>query len=304
MPQNRQGRAHTVEEYMAVASLAAQGPSQNYRPYEPGSDDIFITSWAKSGTTLLQQMFHQIRMAKSGGDMDFDDISRVVPWDDTAQMVDLDMQLQQRAAPRGFKSHREYERLSPGMRYVIALREPKETFVSLYRFFNGWQLERDALSLEDFMPLWLGGGPGGCDYFTHLLSWYARRDEPDTLLMTYPWVTRNREEAVKQMAKFCHIALSDTQSSMVLERTTREYMYKNKDKFDDAMVARALEERAGIPPDSDSSKVQASGSSADELPRAISAEIDQLWAERVLPTTGHATFASLATTVDGLLDET
>ena len=53
---------------------------------------------------------------------------------------------------------------------------------SFYRFFDGWHIESGALSLEDFWPLWLGAGPGGCDYFSHLLSLYARRAEADTLL--------------------------------------------------------------------------------------------------------------------------
>lgn len=301
MTSNTQGRARTVEEFITIMSLAAEGSSPNYRPYEPGDDDVFITSWAKCGTTLLQQMFHQIRTATTGGDTDFDDISRVVPWEDSAQMADFDMQAPQRAAPRGFKSHREYERLPAGKRYVIALRDPKETYVSFYRFFNGWQLERDALPMEDFMPLWLTGGPGGCDYFTHLLSWYARRTQADTLLMTYPWVTKNQQQAVRNMAQFCQIELTDAQVLMVLERTTREYMYTHKKQFDDAMVVRALEERAGIPPGSDSSKVQASGSSADSLPPSIAEEIDQLWAERVLPQTGHGNFESLASAIDGPL---
>lgn len=233
--------------------------------------------------------------------MDFDDISRVVPWEDVAQMVDFDMQAAQRAAPRGFKSHREYERLPPGKRYVIALRDPKETFVSFYRFFNGWQLERDALTMEDFMPIWLAGGQGGCDYFTHLLSWYAKRNDADTLVITYSWMTRNLQEAVQRLAQFCQIELDDTQSSMVLQRTTREYIYKNKDKFDDAMVASALENKAGIPRGGDSTKVQASGSNADAVPSTIAAEIDRLWAEHILPATGHETFASLADEIDKLL---
>ena len=89
--------------------------------------------------------------------------------------------------------------------------------------------------------------PGGCDYFSHLLSWYARRNEADTLLLTYPWVTRNREKAVKRLAQFCRIELDNAQLSMVLQRTTREYMYTNKYRFDDAMVVRALEQRCGKP---------------------------------------------------------
>ncbi|QFU76275.1 sulfotransferase [Halioglobus maricola] len=300
MSNQKPRRARTLEEFIRISSLAAQGPSPNYRPYEPGNEDVFISSWAKSGTTLLQQMFHQIRTAATGGDMDFDDISRVVPWEDTAQMVDLDMQADQRAIPRGFKSHREYERLPAGMRYVIALRDPKETFVSFYRFFNGWHLERDALPLEDFMPLWMGGGPGGCDYFSHLLSWFPRRDENDTLLVTYDWVTRHREKMARQLAQFCRVELDEAQLSMVVQRTSREYMYTHKDRFDDAMIVRAMEERSGLPPGSDSSKVQATGSNAHALPDSIASEIDRFWEERVLPATGHANFASLANAVDNL----
>ena len=301
MSTNKPGRARNIEELGAIMAQALEGPRENFRPYEPRDDDVFITCWAKSGTTLLQQMFHQIRTAGSGGDMDFDDISRVVPWEDTALMVDLDMQAEQRAAPRGFKSHREYERLPAGKRYVIALRDPKESYISFYRFFNGWQLERDAMPLEDFMPLWMSGGPGGCDYFTHLLSWYERRNEQDTLLLTYPWVTRNREQAARQLAQFCGFELDDVQLAMVVERTSREYMYTHKDRFDDAMVARVLETECGIPPDSDSSKVQSSGSSADALPDSVAAEIDRLWADQVQPATGHASFAALAAEVDQLI---
>ncbi len=148
-PLNR--RARSLEEAgINMGALVAPG-------------DVYITSWAKSGTTLMQQMFHQIRMvaATGAGDMEFDDISRVVPWEDTAFLIDFDMTAPQRATPRGFKSHREYERLAPDARYVVTLRDPKETYVSFYRFFDGWHIERGAISLEEFWPMWLQGGPGG-----------------------------------------------------------------------------------------------------------------------------------------------
>ena len=59
------------------------------------------------------------------------------------------------------------------MRYVVTLRDPKDTYLSLYRFFDGWLMEPGGVSLDEFFPVWLGGGPGGCDYATHLLSWYG-----------------------------------------------------------------------------------------------------------------------------------
>jgi len=294
------GRARSVEEFGAIMGLAHNGPVDNHRPLEPQEGDVFIAPWAKSGTTLMQQMFHQLRMGAATGasDMDFDDISRVVPWEDTAIMLDFDMTAPQRAAPRGFKTHREYERLPVGMRYVAVVRDPKESFVSMYRFFDGWQLERGSVGMEDFMPLWLGGGPNGCDYFTYLTSWHARRNEADTLLMTYRWVVRNREATVRRLADLCWIAVTDELVAMVMDCTSRDFMVEHKDRFDDAMVCAVLEKRCGISADSDSSKVQASGSSGDVLPASVSEEIDAMWAQRVAPVTGHADFAAFAAEID------
>jgi len=295
------GPARSADGVRAIMDAAMRGERPHHRAYEPlgqGQKDVFITSWAKSGTTLMQQMFHQLRTASAGGDMDFDDISRVVPWDDTAYLLDFDMTAPQRAAPRGFKSHREYERLPAGQRYVVTLRDPKETFVSHYRFLDGWHLERGAVAMEDFMPLWLGGGPGGCDCFTHLLSWHARLGEADSLVMTYRAVVRDRAAAIRRLADFCDIAIGPAEEALVYERTSREFMAAHRDRFDDGMICRVLEEKAGVPATSDSTKVQATGSTLDALPPAIAEAIEAMWAERVAPVTGHADFASLAAEVD------
>lgn len=295
-------RARNLEEAGANFAALAQGDTSNFRPIEPQPDDVYITSWGKSGTTMTQQMFHQLRMIAATGapDMDFDDISRMTPWEDTAMMLNMDMNMPQRAHPRGFKSHREYERLAAGSRYVITLRDPHETYVSFYRFFDGWHIERGAFTLEQFFPLWMLGGPGGTDYFTHLLSWYARRNEPNTLLVTYRWAAKNKQAMIRRVARFIGIDPTDDEVAMVEAHTTREFMHAHKDRFDDAMMCAIMEERLGIPADSDSTKVQAEGSDAKQVPPAIAAQIDAMWAERVAPVTGHKDFASLAAEIDAM----
>ena len=294
-------RARSMEEMGLIFEALASFPPQHFRPLESELGDVFITSWGKSGTTLMQQMFHQIRMiaATGDGDMDFDDISRMTPWEDSAPVIDMDPNLPQRAVPRGFKSHREYERLPAGRRYVITLRDPHETYVSNYRFIGGWWFEPGSISMEEFMPFWLGGGPGGCDYFTHLLSWWARRNEPDTLLTTYRWAVKNKLEMIRRLAAFMKIEADDALLDKVDAMTTREFMHAHKDRFDDAMFTAALEAKVGIPADSDSSKVQAVGSDAKQVPSVIAEQIDAMWDERVLPVTGHANFAALAEELDG-----
>ena len=281
-----------------MMGLAHEGDRPNHKPYAPQGGDVFITSWAKSGTTMMQQMFHQLRTGASGGDLDFDDISRVTPWDDTAYMLDFDMTAPQIASPRGFKSHREYERLPPGMRYVVSLRDPKETYVSFYRFLDGWHFEAGAVPIEDFMPVWMSGGPGGCDYATHLLSWYKRLHEADSFVMTYKWAVKNRPQAIRQLAELCEIDLMPEVEALVLERTTREFMSEHEHLFDDAMMCAVLEEKCGVEAASNSTKVQKTGSSVEALPGSVAEAIDAMWEERIAPVTGHSDFASLASEVD------
>ena len=293
-------RARSLEEvginFRALMSFAPE----HYRPLEPRPTDVFISPWAKSGTTMMQQMFHQLRMLAATGasDMDFDDISRMTPWEDAGPIADFDMNMAQRAEPRGFKSHREYERLPAGCRYVVTLRDPRDTYVSFYRFFSGWHFEPGSVSLDQFFPLWMTGGPGGTDYFTHLSSWYARRDEPDTLLATYRWAAGNRPAMIRRLAGLLGIAMSDDDVERVTDMTSREYMHAHKDRFDDRMMADAFAAKVGVPADSDSAKVHAKASDSSALPASVIAQIDALWAERIAPVTGHSDFASLANEVD------
>ncbi len=293
--ENANGRARSVEQFIALQGRMAPpvGEETGYKPYAPQPGDVFITSWAKSGTTLMQQMFHQLRTADRGGDMDFDDISRVLPWNDTAEMLGFDMTAPQPAMPRGFKSHRHYEGLPAGMRYIVSLREPKDTFVSFYRFMNGWHIEDGAIPMAEFLPIWMSGGPGGVDYFTHLLSWWNRRNQTDTLLTTYRAVVQDRPAAIRGMAQFLGLEVTSEALAMIEQRTSREFMFEHKDRFDDAMVCAMMERRVGIPAASDSTKVQAQGSDPEMIPAQVADAIDAMWAQRIAPVTGHTGFAAL-----------
>ena len=293
--------ARSIEEVGMNLGAMMEVERPDYRPYAPQPGDVFITSWAKSGTTMTQQMFHQLRMLAATGkpDMDFDDISRMTPWEDTAQQNNFDMTAPQKGDPRGFKSHREYDRLEPGMRYIVTLRDPHETYHSFHRFFSGYLFEPGTIAMEEFFPLWMMGGPGGCDYYTHLLSWYARRNEADTLLVTYRWMVKNKQAMIRKMAAFLGIDADDAMVAQVDALTTREFMYEHKGKFDDAMIKEGMAEMLGLH-GLESSKVKAEGSDAKRVPPEIAEQIDALWAERVEPATGHKDFASLAAEVDAL----
>ncbi|HEY3697434.1 sulfotransferase domain-containing protein [Phenylobacterium sp.] len=276
-----QGRLLNPDEIQAAV--------QGFRP-QPG--DIIISPFGKSGTTRLQQAFHTLR---TGGDMDFDDISRVVPWIETSRALGLDLQAPQKAEPRGFKSHLPYDLAPKGARYVISLRDPKDALVSVYRFMEGWFMEPGAIPMAEFAQGWLGPPRPGNDYWRHLLSWWEQRDNPDVLLFSYGHMNADPEGGIRRLAAFCGIPLDDALLARTLENASLPFMLRHKDRFDDLMMREASETRCNLPPGSDSAKVRNGrvGEHRTELPPGIAAGLDAIWAERVTPLTGFADYAAL-----------
>ena len=96
--QSAKHRARSVAGLQQKLGAMFGAAEPDVEPYRPLSTDVIITPFAKCGTTWLQQIFHTLR---TRGDMDFDDISRVVPWIETAPMLGIDLNAAQRAEPRG-----------------------------------------------------------------------------------------------------------------------------------------------------------------------------------------------------------
>ncbi len=259
--------------------------------YRPLPSDVIITPYGKCGTTWLQQTFHTLR---TRGDMDFDDISRVVPWIEMATICDLDINAPQRAEPRGFKSHLAFDKIPKGARYVVSLRDPKDALVSMYHFMEGWYFEPGTIGLADFAQPRITATDGS-DYWHHLLTWWAERDNPCVLMFSYEQMSAEPEASIRRLAKFCGIALDDELLALTLERSSLRFMLAHKDRFDDFMMRRISEEKGGLPPGSDSAKVRAGkvGSHKAEMPASLAAQLDAIWAERVAPVTGFASYAEL-----------
>lgn len=274
--------ARTTNMEDMLASIAA---------YQPRPTDVIISPAGKCGTTLLQQTFHTLR---TRGDMDFDDISRVVPWIETAKSLDMDINAEQIAEPRGFKSHLSWDHVPKGAKYVVSLRDPKDAFVSGYRFMEGWYFEPGAISYEDFFAPRRSRGRG-LDHWAHLLSWWGQRDNPDVLLLSYEHMLEDPARMIQRMASFCGIALDEDLLELTLLHTSRDFMLAHKDRFDDAMMREKSERLGGLPANSDSAKVRAAGAEQRqaELPAAISQELDEIWRSDVTPHTGFETYAAL-----------
>ncbi len=273
-----------------------------FRPEEIGQsldlalrpDDVVITPFAKSGTTWLQQMVHTLR---TGGDMDFDDISRVVPWLETSVALNIDLNAEQVASPRAFKSHLPYPLIPKGGKYINAVRNPGDALYSMYKFMEGWFLEPGAVGLEDFARQRFFKSR---DYWKHLLSWWPRRRESNVLFLAYEHMLRSPEQTIARVADFIGIPLDERLLETTLEHTSLTFMLAHKDRFDDAMMRRLSEDRCDLPAGSDSAKVRAGriGAHRENLGAALLAELDAIWREEITSTLGFEDYHALIETLD------
>jgi hypothetical protein len=254
--------------------------------------DVIISPFGKCGTTWLQQIVHSLR---TRGDLDFDDISRVVPWLETSTDLGLDLDAPQRAEPRAFKSHLPWKAVPKGGRYLVSLRDPGDALVSMYRFLEGWFFEPGSITIEDFARNRFMKRGDGQDYWTHLVSWWEQRSNPSVLLLTYEGMKADLPGTVRRVSSFIGVALDPDLEAIVLEQASLQSMTKHKNKYDDLLMRERSESVVGLPPGSDSAKVRigAVGAGSKELPASIVGELDAIWREVVTPRSGAASYAEL-----------
>jgi hypothetical protein len=287
------GRATTMAEFHDLQSrMMSREEAMRGLAFRPRPTDVIITPFGKCGTTWLQQIFHTLR---TRGDLDYDDVSAVVPWIETAAALGHDLEAEQKAAPRGFKSHLGWDLVPKGARYIVAIRDPKDALVSMYRFMEGWFIEPGAIPLATFARQGYMRQGGGPFYWSHLVSWWEVRHDPAVLMLSYEQMNRDPETAVRRVAAHCGIPLDDELLAIALRHSSLEFMLAHKGKFDDLGMRTLSERRCGLPAGSDSAKVRQGkvGSHRTEFAPDVAAEMDALWAEHVTARLGYPDYAAL-----------
>lgn len=142
---------------------------------EPRTDDIYIVTYPRSGTTWLQMILYQML---TDGEMSFTHISQVIPFFDRALLSRTDLAALK--SPRVFKTHLPFRNIStlPG-RYLYVARNGKDVLTSYYHFHRSHYGFNRGLAefFEDFISGTLQYG----SWFDHVSEWRKHDGDPRTL---------------------------------------------------------------------------------------------------------------------------
>lgn len=197
--------------------------------FRPRPDDIFIASYAKSGTTLLQMMLYQMT---TDGEMDFPHIESVSPFFEDCYRLGFNRFVETLPSPRIFKTHLYYHHMPRGVRSIYIVRDFRDVVVSAfhhYRMVRGWSPEQEFRVFADSM---ITGKTFFESWFEHTQSWWPHRNDPDVLFLRYEEVIRDLPGTARRIAAWSGLPLTDEALDRVVERCSLAFMKQHNEKFD------------------------------------------------------------------------
>ncbi len=288
------GRARTPDGLRELLSRFSTRESLDRAlAFRPRDDDVFVATYSKSGTTLLQQIVHGLR---TRGDMDFRDISEVIPWIEVAHDLEQDLEAEQVAKPRAFKTHLDGETTPRGGRVVYVVREPIAALVSFYHFNSGWFLEPGALDLETFALDYVLHREGHRDYWHHIATWWPRLEEEGVLPLCYEDVVADLAETVRRVARFIGVPDEPDRLEIATRQASKDFMLQSPGAWEDVRLREYGNPRMGLPRDAKGTKVRGDDPGGQSLATVTDAARDawqRRWDEVVTPATGCADYDAL-----------
>ena len=290
-------RPASLDEYKERLQLAAEATAESSRSgptYQAQPSDVFISPFSKCGTTWLQQIVHGLR---TRGDMDFDDISRVIPWLEMADRFGLNLCAPQCGGFKAFKSHLSWSMIPKGGRYIVSFRDPKDALVSMYHMLNGWHWQSGAISIAEYARhFYLNAHGGGWDgsYWAHLASWWEQRGNPKVLLLSYEGMKADLPGTVQTIADFLGIEMDPSMFELVVDQASFAFMLAHQAKFSDPISLGAIANEGLWAAPETFTKIRNGqiGNHRTELPAEIAAEMDAIW-QTVEARTGLSSYQAL-----------
>lgn len=218
-------------------SEGRRGGKNAFKGYTPAAQDIFVSTYAKSGTNWMMQLAHQIAFHGAG---EYEHIHDVVAWPEmqAIKSVGLESTLVQQASPahmRVIKTHLSaaYVPYSEAAHYLTVIRDPKEVFVSSYHFCCGtygpFMPDFDTW-FESFLTNQFPMGQGST-WAEHTASYWALRHKPNMLVLNFKEMTKDLQRTARQVADFLGVSLTADELQAVVDKSSFSYMSSIDHKF-------------------------------------------------------------------------
>ncbi len=216
-------------------TLVVPRRSPRLERYHPTEHDVFVTTFAKSGTNWAIQMCVEIAHR---GAASYEHIHHIVAWPEipNPMIPTLDDPRPSRDAPTGMrviKTHMPATSVpyDPAARYVTVLRDPKDVLVSAYHFVLGVFGVRSKVSLSQWYELCVGPDGLVARWVEHAASHWRWRSRPNVFIRPFHALLADHAGVVDELAALMGVQLDAAQRAAVIERSSFAHMKANDRRF-------------------------------------------------------------------------
>lgn len=209
------------------------------------ADDIVISTYAKSGTTWVQQIVSQLIFSGQEGLQ----VAEMSPWLDLRvppKEVKLP-ELEKQAHRRFIKTHLPVDALvfSPQAKYLYIGRDGRDVVWSLhnhhlnandiwYEALNdtpgrvGPAMPRPETSIVQYFEEWLAGdGYPFWPFWENIRSWWMIRHLPNVHFLHFANLKQDMPGEIRKIAEFLDIPIDESCWEKILEHCSFDYMKRN-----------------------------------------------------------------------------
>ncbi|MCX2977674.1 sulfotransferase domain-containing protein [Candidatus Marimicrobium litorale] len=211
-------------------------------------DDIVISTYAKAGTTWVQQIVAQLLFNGAEGV----EVADMSPWVDLRvppKAVKIPM-IESQTHRRFLKTHLPVDALvfSEKAKYVYIGRDGRDVLWSMYNHHSkandawyealndtpgrvGPPIERPSSSIAQYYHDWLDNdGYPWWPFWENIQSWWAIRDLPNVYLLHYENLKRDMPAEIRRLAAFIETPIDESQWDSVLRHCSFDYMKEHGEK--------------------------------------------------------------------------
>jgi len=282
-------------EYPWTETMGSPESVKRSMEFEHKPSDVFVLTVPKTGTTWLMQICHALR----GGDMNFEDIYQVTPWPQIAWDLDISLSDQYGLTPRVFKTHqplRCYAK-TPG-KYIVTVREPERVCKSFWAFMRGKQIPFSLVPLNEFWNTPSSYRDRLCSSNIRMWSAYVEfwkcAHLDNVLLLVFEDLVKDPKKWIPVIAEFMGIPCSPALLARVAEMSSKEFMAKHEEKYDESWTHKRLLEVGRLALDQmDQSRPSSHVTEGNhgEFTVESKREFDRVWKERVYKKTGLRSYS-------------
>ncbi len=185
-------------------------------------DDIYISTYPKSGTTLMQMILYHLT---TDGKMNFKHIYEVSPWIRNASFIrqkppDLN-------SPRIIKTHDSYKEFGKKTkgRFIYVYRNGMDVAIS--NFYQQKNYNNSDLKLDKYLNSFFKQKK----WFNHTREWMLNKNKLSILYIKYEDLLNNKTKEIDRIISFLGIPRNKKAINRALKYSSFEFMKKNENLF-------------------------------------------------------------------------